>query len=148
MNVRASPPGDLKMANETTSMRYAFGKNWAEFIEKNFSVAWAAWVADYLDPKNFLMLGATGSGVLNNGAYSNPKFDALIARSDTIANPRARGECLAEAEQIVLDDAAFAPIYFGVTRTLVSPAVRGWVDNAVNIHRTRWLSLDRNRALA
>jgi SAM-dependent methyltransferase len=25
------------MANETTSMRYAFGKNWAEFIEKNFS---------------------------------------------------------------------------------------------------------------
>ena len=25
------------MTNETTSMRYAFGKNWAEFIEKNFS---------------------------------------------------------------------------------------------------------------
>jgi oligopeptide transport system substrate-binding protein len=117
-------------------------------LKQNFSVAWAAWVADYLDPKNFLMLGATGSGVLNNGAYSNPKFDALIARSDAIADPRARGECLAEAEQIVLDDAAFAPVYFGVTRTLVSPAVRGWVDNAVNIHRTRWLSLDRSRALA
>jgi len=116
-------------------------------LKQNFSVGWAAWVADYLDPKNFLMLGATGSGLLNNGAYSNPKFDALITRSDTIPDAAARGECLAEAEQILLDDAAFAPIYFGVTRTLVSPAVRGWVDNALNIHRTRWLSLDRSRAL-
>src|SRR5436190_12394886 len=25
------------MTNDTTSMRYAFGKNWAEFIEKKFS---------------------------------------------------------------------------------------------------------------
>jgi SAM-dependent methyltransferase len=28
---------DRKMANETTGIRYAFGKNWAEFIDKNFS---------------------------------------------------------------------------------------------------------------
>ena len=113
-------------------------------LKQEFSVAWAAWVADYLDPKNFLMLGATGSGMLNNGAYSNPKFDALIARSDRIADARTRGRCLAEAEQILLDDAAFAPVYFGVTRTLVSPAVKGWVDNEVNVHRSRWLSLDRH----
>ena len=81
--------------------------------KQEFSVAWAAWAADCLDPKNILMLGATGSGMLNNGSYSNPKFDALIARSD---------------------------------RTPVSPAVKGWVDNEVNIHRSRWLFLDR-RAL-
>jgi oligopeptide transport system substrate-binding protein len=116
-------------------------------LKQNYSVAWAAWVADYLDAKNFLMLAATGSGMLNNGAYSNPKFDALIARSDAIGDAGARGRCLAEAEQIMLDDAAFAPVYFGVTRTLVSPAIKGWTDNAVDIHRTRWLSLDRTRAL-
>lgn len=116
-------------------------------LRQNYSVACSAWVADFLDPKNFLMLASTGSGLLNNGAYSNPKFDSLIARSDTIADAAARGRCLAEAEQIVLDDAAFAPIYFGVTRTLVSPAVKGWVDNPVNIHRSRWISLDRARAV-
>jgi oligopeptide transport system substrate-binding protein len=122
--------------------------HWNLLLKQNFTVAWAAWVADYLDARNFLMLGATGSGMLNNGAYSNAKFDALIARSDAIADVATRGACLAQAEQIMLDDAALAPVYFGVTRTLVSPAVKGWVNNAVNIHRTRWLSLDRRGTVA
>ncbi|HEX3430771.1 MAG TPA: peptide ABC transporter substrate-binding protein [Rhizomicrobium sp.] len=117
-------------------------------LKQNFSVAWAAWVADYLDANNFLTLLSTASGILNNGAYSNPAFDALIARSDSIRNPKERGACLSQAEQIALDDAAVAPIDFGVTRTLLAPAIRGWVDNPVNIHRTRWLSLDRRRTIA
>lgn len=111
--------------------------------KQQFQVAWAEWVADYLDAKNFLILGATSASALNNGAWSNARFDALLARSDTIADTKARGACLAQAEQIMLDDAAVAPVFFGVTRTLVAPAVKGWTDNAVDIHRTRWLSLDR-----
>jgi oligopeptide transport system substrate-binding protein len=115
-------------------------------LKQEFSVAWAAWVADYLDAKNFLMLGQSGARALNDGGWSSAAFDALLARSDAIAAPQARGACLAQAEQIMLDEVAVAPVFFGVTRTLVSPAVKGWVDNAVNIHRARWLSLDRIRA--
>ena len=37
-----------------------------------------------------------------------------------------------------------APGYFGVARNLVSPQVRGWRDNNVNVHRTRYVSLDRS----
>ncbi len=92
------------------------------------------------------MLGQTGAKALNDGAWSSAAFDELLARSDTIADPKARGACLAQAEQIMLDDVAVAPVFFGVTRSLVSPAVKGWVDNPLNIHRARWLSLDRSRA--
>jgi oligopeptide transport system substrate-binding protein len=50
---------------------------------------------------------------------------------------------LERAEQILLDDAAIAPVYFGVTRDLVSPQVKGWISNNINVNRTRFLSLDR-----
>ena len=53
---------------------------------------------------------------------------------------------LVQAEQMLLDDVAVAPVYFGVTRDLVSTEVRGWVSNNVNINRTRFLSLDRTAA--
>ncbi|HEX4156994.1 MAG TPA: peptide ABC transporter substrate-binding protein [Rhizomicrobium sp.] len=117
-------------------------------IKQEFSVAWSAYVADYADARDFLMLGQTNAYPLNDSGYSNPAFDALLARADRIGDPRARGAVLAAAEQIMLDDAAVAPVFFGVTRTLVAPAVKNWVDNPVNIHRARWLSLDRSRANA
>lgn len=112
-----------------------------------FSVAWAAWVADYRDAKNYLFLGQSCSRTLNYGSYKNPRFDALIDQSDMTRDPHARGVLLTSAEQIMLDDVAFAPVFFGVSRTLVSPAVKGWVDNQINVNRTRFLSLDRSRVV-
>jgi len=49
-----------------------------------------------------------------------------------------------KAEQTLLDDAVIAPVYFGVTRDLVSPQVKGWISNNINTNRTRYLSLDRS----
>ncbi|HVU19379.1 MAG TPA: ABC transporter substrate-binding protein, partial [Rhizomicrobium sp.] len=108
-----------------------------------FDAAWAGWVADYRDPKNYLFLFESTTTDMNYGTYSNPKFDALMAKSDNERNAIARSEYLAQAEQVVLDDAAVAPVFFGVTRDLVSPQVKGWISNNINVNRTRYLSLDR-----
>ena len=51
---------------------------------------------------------------------------------------------LQQAEQTLLDDVVIAPVYFGVTRDLVSPQVKGWISNNINTNRTRYLSLDRS----
>jgi len=110
----------------------------------DFTVAGAGWIADYLDPKNYLFLFETSSTDLNYGLYSNPKYDALVAASDYERDPARRALLLQQAEQLVLDDAAVVPVYFGVTRDLVSLQVKGWVSNNVNINRTRFLSLDRS----
>jgi oligopeptide transport system substrate-binding protein len=113
--------------------------------KQEFDAAWAGWIADYRDAKNYLMLWQTSSNDLNFGRYSSPKYDALMARSDAERDPAARADLLQAAEQIVLDDVAFAPVYFGVSRNLVSTAVKGWIDNPVNINRSRFISLDRTQ---
>ncbi|HUJ02879.1 MAG TPA: peptide ABC transporter substrate-binding protein [Rhizomicrobium sp.] len=110
----------------------------------DFWVAWAGWIADYRDPKDFLFLFQTSTTDLNYGLYSNPKYDAVVEASDYERDAAKRAKMLGNAEQILLDDEAVVPVYFAVTRDLVSQQVRGWVSNNVNINRTRYLSLDRS----
>ncbi|HTW35195.1 MAG TPA: peptide ABC transporter substrate-binding protein [Rhizomicrobium sp.] len=116
--------------------------------KRDFSVAWAGWVADYRDAKDYLFLCQTSSRDLNNGGYSNPRYDRLIAASDAARDPAARARLLCQAEQIMLDDVALAPVFNQVSRNLISPAVQGWIGNDININRTRYLRLDRSRSVA
>jgi oligopeptide transport system substrate-binding protein len=113
-----------------------------------FTVAWAGWVADYRDAKDYLFIWQSTSRDMNYGQYSNPKFDALVAKSDDERNAAARARLLVQAEQLLLDDVAMAPVYFGVSRNLVSTQVKGWIDNDINVNRSRYLSLDRSRLSA
>jgi oligopeptide transport system substrate-binding protein len=110
----------------------------------DFAVAWAGWIADYRDPKDFLFLFQTSTTDLNYGLYSNSKFDSLMDASDYEPDAVKRARLLSQAEQMLLDDVGVAPVYFGVSRDLVSQQVKGWVSNNVNINRTRYLSLDRS----
>jgi oligopeptide transport system substrate-binding protein len=110
---------------------------------QNFQAAWAGWIADYRDARDFLFLAQTSSKDMNSGRYSNPKFDALVAQSDLARDPLHRAGLLQQAEQIMLDDVAFAPVFFGVSRAIVSKQVKNWTDNDVTINRTRYISLDR-----
>jgi len=113
--------------------------------KQEFAAAWCGWVADYRDAKNYLMLWQTSAMDLNFGRYSNPKYDALMAQSDAERDPATRADLLQAAEQTVLDDVAFSPVYFGVSRDLVSTAVKGWIANPVDINRSRFISLDRSQ---
>jgi oligopeptide transport system substrate-binding protein len=110
----------------------------------DFDATLAGWIADYRDAKNYLMLFETSTTDLNYGSYSNPAFDTLVAASDNERDPAARETLLRRSEQVLLDDVAVAPVYFGVTRNLCSPQVKGFVSNNVNIHRSRFMSLDRS----
>ena len=53
----------------------------------------------------------------------------------------ARAAVMHKAEGIAMDDFATIPIYFDVAKEIVSPKVQGYVDNAQNIHRTRYMSI-------
>jgi oligopeptide transport system substrate-binding protein len=117
--------------------------HYAVLRKHDFEAAWAGWVADYRDAKNYLFLFESSTPDMNYGFYANAKFDALVAASDQTRDAHVRAGMLEQAEQILLDDAAIAPVYFGVTRDLVSPQVKGWISNNINVNRTRFLSLDR-----
>jgi oligopeptide transport system substrate-binding protein len=106
----------------------------------NFVLGASAWAADFNDASNYLDLLHTGSDQ-NYGHYSNPKFDALMDAAQAETDPRKRGELMSQAEQVALDDYAWVPEYFGVDQDLAKPYVKGWIANAKDFNRTRWLSV-------
>ena len=84
------------------------------------------WSADYLDPQNFLSLLLSTTGDENKVNYSNPQFDALCAKGDTmVGNDVERLKLYAQAEDIVLQDAPFIPVYIEKDAELISPRVHG-----------------------
>jgi oligopeptide transport system substrate-binding protein len=110
-----------------------------------YEVGLVGWVADYNDPKNYLFLLRSDSGKLNYSNYDNPRYDALLDRADQTSDVQARAKILAEAEQLMLDDAPVVPIIHQNTRSIVGPHVVGYIPNPVDINRTRWLSIDESK---
>lgn len=109
--------------------------------DHDFDLAAASWIADYNDATNFLDLLLSYGGK-NYGGYDNPAYDKLLERADHQADATARGKLLEQAEQTALNDYAWIPTRFLVTRDLVQPYVKGWVANNRNINRTRWLWIE------
>ena len=113
------------------------------YRNRDFQVALAAWVGDYNDAMSFLGLFQSATGAQNYGDYKNPAYDAVLAQADHEPDLQRRGAYLAKAEQMVLADAAIAPLYFTVNRNLVRPDLSGWTDNLLDIHPSRYLCLPR-----
>ena len=113
-----------------------------ELKQNNFDVARAAWVADYNDPQNFLYLLETRTGPNNYGRFSNPEFDELMMEQAASRDQAERMQLMHKAEKIAIDADAWIPIYYYVSKALVSPKVQGYVDNTKHTHRTRWISLE------
>ena len=110
---------------------------------QDFDVADAGWVADYNDAQNFLFLMESTSGQMNYSKYANPRYDALMHQAAQTLDLGARAEILRQAEQIILDEAPVIPEYFAATRQLVRPYVKGFEDNLLKWHRTRYLRIER-----
>lgn len=107
--------------------------------QNNFEVADAAWIADFNDPINFLMLLDSQSGQLNYGRYVNTTFDGLLAQARQERDLSKRADLLLQAENKLLADSAVFPVYTYVSKNLVNPRVTGWNDNIVDIHRPRYM---------
>lgn len=107
----------------------------------DFEIARAAWFAPYEDPEGYLSF-LTASSPTNAGAWRRSEYDALLRAAATAPNNEARLEQLQAAEQVALDDVAVIPLYYLVSRRLVSTRVKGWGnDNITALRPARWLSL-------
>jgi oligopeptide transport system substrate-binding protein len=95
------------------------------------------WIADYPHPEDFLgVLFRTGAE--NNFAdYSNPAVDALIDQAGVEADAAASLELYRQVEQMLVDDAAMLPLFFGKNYVLVKPYVQGYEVNPLGF---AWLN--------
>jgi ABC-type transport system substrate-binding protein len=83
------------------------------------------WAADYLDAENFLSVLLAGYGPENHVGYANPAYDALCREADTISDESKRLELYGKAEDLVLQDAPFVPVYFQRDAELINPRIKG-----------------------
>jgi oligopeptide transport system substrate-binding protein len=104
----------------------------------DYDVARAGWIADYKDPENFLSLVKTGAGN-NYSGYANPEYDALLAKAAAEPDPAKRSGILSEAEAVFVRDIPYLPLLFYSYHNLVSPKIKGWEDNVLDVHPTRFL---------
>jgi len=87
----------------------------------NFDICRGGWYGDYADPTTFLDMFVTGNSN-NDGAYSNPEYDALMAQATNERDAAKRFAILRQAETILLQDAPLATIYHNTDLKLFDAA--------------------------
>lgn len=108
---------------------------------QDFMVARMAQFAAFGDP--YGMLQPLSSQAPNNWAgYANPVFDDLLRQSNFAADDAQRGRLMARAEQVLMADYPMVTLYHQVTRRLISPRVKGWVDTPRGTTPTRFLWIE------
>ena len=108
-------------------------REWKYFLEsrdrrQDWDVMRFAWTGDYAHPTAFLDMFVSDNP-MNLPAYRNPEYDRLVAAGD-----------YGRAEAVLLADYPVIPLYFYVSKHLVSPALHGYVSNPLDIHPSRFLS--------
>jgi oligopeptide transport system substrate-binding protein len=101
---------------------------------------WHAWIGDYPDPLTFLDLPRRSSPQ-NFGGFDDARYEELLDAAVATVDERQRLRLYAQAERVLMDQAALLPVYFYQSRHLLSPWVRGWQDNPMDRHLSRDLSL-------
>jgi ABC-type transport system substrate-binding protein len=135
-------------------------------IELRF-LSWSAWVtlsergdatmttwadqADYPDPNAFFEALFTteslrGESSVNVARYSNPVYDAVVARARREMDPIARRALFRQANEILCDQAPWAFTYAQHDFVIHQPYVRGFAAHPVWSLDVRGVWLDRSDA--
>jgi ABC-type oligopeptide transport system substrate-binding subunit len=99
-----------------------------------------SWSGDYNDAHAFLQVLQSNASS-NLAGYRSEEFDRLMQQAAGQTDAGRRRLYLEEAERVMLADHPVIPIYFFVSKHLVSPEVGGWGDNVLDYHYSQHLSL-------
>jgi oligopeptide transport system substrate-binding protein len=120
---------------------------WSEFLadlsqpDMPYQMYQLGWVADYPDPQNFLEVLFHSKSSQNHGLYSNPEVDTLLDKARGTLDEKERLALYQQAEQKILEDAAWIPLYFSVENWLVKPYVRNFWIPPIIIPRFQYISI-------
>ena len=100
-----------------------------------------SWIADFAEPDSFLGI-LVGDNPVNGTGWADAEYDRLLQEAAATPDPERRMRMLARAEARIQEQAPLMPLYFYVSKKLVKPYVRGIEDNPLNIHPSRFVSLE------
>jgi oligopeptide transport system substrate-binding protein len=122
---------------------------WATYLEdldRNRHQAWGglSWQADYPDPQSFLDVLFRSDSAINHGGYSNDRVDELLIAAQIERDAAKRIGYYNEAEQLVVSDAAWLPLWWGVDSiALVKPWIKGYRFSSLGIAKYKDVWIDR-----
>jgi oligopeptide transport system substrate-binding protein len=93
------------------------------------------WVADYPSIENFLNPMYRTGGSTNDGEYTNPAVDALLARADAAPSTEEGNALYQEAERMIIQDMPAIPLYFQSVQA-------GWSPRLADVTVTQLRELD------
>jgi len=103
----------------------------------------SGWSADYPHPQDFLDILFASNTENNYGGYSNPAVDDLLAQADMEQDNAKSLALYQQVEQIIVNDAAVLPLWFGKEYTLVKPNVHGYTPNIMGEVKLNEVSIDK-----
>ena len=103
----------------------------------------AGWIMDYPDPEDILDIKFHSESSLNDTGYSNPEVDSLLEQARVEQNPDRRLGLYQDVERLLLDEASWLPLYFGVNHVVVKDNVKGWFEPPMVIPRLRYVTVER-----
>ncbi|MFN5937774.1 MAG: ABC transporter substrate-binding protein, partial [Sphingobacteriales bacterium] len=104
-----------------------------------------SWIADYPDAENYLsVFYSKNPAPPNYTRYRNPLFDALYEKALSTPHDSIRFSLYQQMDQMVMNDAPIIPLWYDMAIHLVSPKVKGFKPNALNMLELRRTFKDGN----
>ena len=118
-------------------------KEWKYYLSSrddrdSWQVMRFAWFGDYNGASTFTDIFRSANPQ-NLPAYSSAAYDRLLDEAVRARDDALRGQLTARAERQLLDDYPIIPLYFFVSKHLVSPQVENFRDNVLDRHPSQYL---------
>ena len=118
---------------------------WATYLQdlrdRRFQIfGGLGWVADYLDPENFLDGLFHSESTNNHTGFRNSALDALLERARVEQDQDARFAIYQQAEQMIVEEAPWAPLWHSNGESyLIKPYIKGLPLSPLVIPRFRYV---------
>lgn len=126
---------NIQLVNQEWKVYLNYKKNMQHDLTRS------GWIADYLDPQNFIELQASYSGN-NYTGWNNNEYDELISELKRTSDTSKRNTLFERANAILTKEMPILPLYLYSDANLVRPNVVGWYDNVMHNHPFNRVYLD------
>ena len=115
----------------------------SEVSERKYQMYLLGWSADYPDPQDFLDILFHSESPDNHMNYSNPEVDRLLEEARVEQDHERRMQLYQQAEQMIVNDAPWVPLFYSAEYWLVKPYVKGMIFPPAVIPKLKYVYIER-----